>query len=204
VAAKRGRGRVVLVADPSPLENRLLDEADNAALALGLAGDRARPVRFAEAFHGYGEARGLGALPVRWRIALAGAGLALLVAMLAAARRIGPADEEPERPRPARREYVDAMALTLERTGDRSEALEPLRRAAEERLARRGALSLHAAGRLSASPGAEEVEQAALEAGLDEEAARAVAGRSEDPLALGRALARLSSLERRGHRVTRR
>jgi hypothetical protein len=118
VAADRGRGRIVLVADASPLENRMLDRADNAALALGIAGDRDRPVRFAEAFHGYGEGRGLGALPVRWRLALLGLGLAIAVWMLARVRRIGPPDSEPDAPPPPRREFVDAMALTLERTGD--------------------------------------------------------------------------------------
>jgi hypothetical protein len=126
ISARRGRGQVVLVADPSPLENRLIDKADNAALAIALAGDRRRPVRFAEAFHGYGEARGLGALPARWRAALAGVALALIVGMLAAARRVGAPDEEPPAPVPPRREYLTAMALTLERTGDLDEARERL------------------------------------------------------------------------------
>lgn len=131
VAANRGRGRVLLVADASPLENRLLDRADNAALALALAGDRQRPVRFAEAVHGYGESRGLGALPGRWRLALLGLALAIALWMLARVRRIGPPDSEPEAPAPPRREFVDAMALTLERTGDPAHALEPLRRRVE-------------------------------------------------------------------------
>lgn len=132
VATDRGRGRVVLVADVSPFENRMLDRADNAALALAVAGDRDRPVRFAEAFHGYGESRGLGALPMRWRLALLGLALAIGVWMLARVRRVGPPDSEPDAPPPPRREFVDAMALTLERTGDPAEALEPLRRRLEE------------------------------------------------------------------------
>jgi hypothetical protein len=131
VAADRGRGRVVLVADASPLENRMLDRGDNAALALALVGDRGRPVRFAEALHGYGESRGLGALPGRWRLALLGLALAIGLWMLARVRRIGPADSEPEAPAPPRREFVNAMALTLERTGDPVDALEPLRRRLE-------------------------------------------------------------------------
>jgi hypothetical protein len=195
VAFDRGRGRVILLADASPLENRRLDRADNAALALALAGNRDRPVRFAEALHGYGESRGLGALPGRWRLALLGLALAIALWMLARVRRIGPPDSEPEAPPPPRREFVDAMALTLERTGDPAGALEPLRRRLEERVAARAELY---------EPGDAELEEAALESGLDAEAARAVAGRSDDVVALGRALARLSQGERHGHRVTRR
>ena len=60
-----GDGRIALVADASPLHNRLLDEADNAALALALAGPG--PVTFVESVHGYGTGTGLAALPARFR-----------------------------------------------------------------------------------------------------------------------------------------
>lgn len=195
LSEREGDGTLILVADTSPLENRLLDHDDNAALALALVGDRRRPVQFAEAFHGYGEGRGLGALPGRWRLALFGVGLAIALAMLAAARRIGPPDAEPLAAAPARREFVDATGLTLERSGDAAEALEPVRRSLERRIASRCALR---------QPSDLELEQAGLELGLEPDEAQAAAGRSDDVLALGRALARLSQSERYGHRVTRR
>jgi hypothetical protein len=132
-----GSGEVVLVADPAPLENRLLGEADDAALALALTGGRER-VLFLEAVHGYGRGRGLGALPERWRIALAGLALAALLWLLSRARRLGPPDPEPPEPPPARRAHVDALAAALARTRDRDWAAERLRRhAATERAARR-------------------------------------------------------------------
>ena len=56
VTARAGRGTVVALADPSPLQNRRLAYADNAALGLALAGDR--PVAFLETVHGYGVSRG--------------------------------------------------------------------------------------------------------------------------------------------------
>ena len=52
-----GRGRIALLADSSPLQNRLLDEDDNAALALALGGRG--PLTFVESVHGYGPQRGL-------------------------------------------------------------------------------------------------------------------------------------------------
>ena len=61
-------GRIALVADPSPLQNRLLAEADNAALALALAGPG--PITFVESVHGYGAETGLAALPDRFQWAL--------------------------------------------------------------------------------------------------------------------------------------
>lgn len=71
--ATRGRGRVLLLADPSPLQNRLLDRDGNAALGLVLAGPAGRRVVFAERAHGYEAASGLAALPTRWKVALGGA-----------------------------------------------------------------------------------------------------------------------------------
>lgn len=77
VIAESGSGRALLLADASPLQNRLLAHADNAALALALAGPSQRPVAFVESVHGFGAKAGLAALPGRWRVAL-------LVAVLAA------------------------------------------------------------------------------------------------------------------------
>src|SRR5947207_3376398 len=71
VAGDSERGRIVALADPSPVQNALLAVDDNAALALGLAGGAGRTVLFAEGAHGYGRGEGLAALPRRWRLTLA-------------------------------------------------------------------------------------------------------------------------------------
>ena len=54
-----GRGEILFLADASPIENAYLAHADDAAFALGLAGDPTAPVVFDEGTHGYGAARGL-------------------------------------------------------------------------------------------------------------------------------------------------
>ena len=138
-AANVGRGRVVALADPSPLQNRLLASADNAGFGLAAAGD-GRAVVFAEGAHGYGEASGLGAIPGRWQAALVGLTLAALLGLVAAGRRLGP-PEEADRPLPPpRREYVDAVAVSLARTNQPAQALGPLQAAARARLAQRAGL----------------------------------------------------------------
>jgi hypothetical protein len=70
LAGGSGGGRVTVLADASPLQNRLLDRADNAAFALAVAGGAGRPVVFSELQHGYGRT-GLAALPAQWKVALA-------------------------------------------------------------------------------------------------------------------------------------
>ncbi|MGH2788841.1 MAG: DUF4350 domain-containing protein, partial [Actinomycetota bacterium] len=62
-----GSGMVWLLADSSPLANELIDEADNAALGLVLAGDTPGAVRFLETVHGYSTEVGFGAVPANWR-----------------------------------------------------------------------------------------------------------------------------------------
>ncbi len=59
-----GSGTVELLADSSPLQNRLLGSADNAAFGLALGGPPSRPVEFLESYHGYGTGSGLSALPL--------------------------------------------------------------------------------------------------------------------------------------------
>jgi hypothetical protein len=170
VVAPVGRGRIALLADASPLQNRLLANADDAKLGLSLAGPPSRPVAFVESVHGYGRASGFGAIPTAWRFALGGLVLAALVLIWARGRRLGP-PEALERPLPPpRREYVDAMAALLERSRDPAAAIEPLQAELRRRLERQGS------------------------AGLSQEevaAALAAPKRPGDVLAAGRALARL-------------
>lgn len=189
VVADRGEGRAALLADASPLQNRLLDRADNAALALGLAGESGRPVAFLESVHGFTPASGLAALPDRWRAALVGLGLAALVWVAAHARRLGPAEEPDPTVVPPRGAYVAALARTLRRTSDPHAGAAPVRDAARRAIARRAALG--------PEPAEAEVEAAGRRLGLDEVESAAVAGRGpggqEGALAAGRALAALSA-----------
>ena len=184
VARRAGPGRALLLSDVSPIQNASLDEADNAALALGLAGERGRKVIFVEGVHGFGETRGLAALPDDWKWALGGLGLAALTMMWAIGRRFGPAEDERRPLPPPRRRFVDAQALTLARTHDPQEAAAPVRGAARERLARRAALGPEA--------GEPQIRKAAEQLGLEPDETEAVLGRNPDVLAAGRALAKLS------------
>jgi Domain of unknown function (DUF4350) len=170
VVAPVGRGRLALLADASPLQNRLLAQADDAKLGLSLAGPAGRPVAFVESVHGYGRASGFGAIPTSWRFALGGLVLAALVLIWARGRRLGP-PEALERPLPPpRREYVEALAALLERSRDPGAAIGPLQAELLRRLERQGP------GGLSAD---------------EVQAALAAPKRPEDVLAAGRALARL-------------
>jgi hypothetical protein len=181
-----GRGRVALLADASPLQNRLLSRADNAALGLALAGPRDRAVVFVESVHGYGETSGLAAIPERWLWTLGALAVATLVWMLARGRRLGPPERAQRELPPPRRDYAEALGLLLARTKSPGRAGAPLQAAVREQLVRRGLLAR------TAEPDA--VRAAAKRAGLgDAEAAAVVTpvAHEEQLLAVGRALARL-------------
>lgn len=184
--SRLGRGRIYLLADSSPLQNRLLAQADNASLGLALAGPPSRPADFLESYHGYGRSSGLAALPLAWKLLLGGLGLAALVYMLARGRRFGPPEPEGRELPPPRREYVDALAASIARTRRRAEAVEPVRREAREALLRR----------VAQPPGADDdvVREAARRVGLPDADTEALLGpvrTDEDVLAVGRALARI-------------
>ena len=169
LVARAGRGRIALLADSSPLQNRLLGEADNAALALALSGPG--PLTFVESVHGYGPARGLAALPARFGWALIGLALAALVFMVARGRRLGPPEPERRDLPPPRRAYVDALAATMARGRDREEAVAPVREEARRRLARRA----------GSRPDADATawREAGLAAGLEADEAQALSGRAD-------------------------
>jgi len=193
LAGDVGSGRVVALADPSPVQNYRLADDDNAALALGLVGPQSRTVLFAEGPHGYGDSEGLGALPRRWRLALAGLGLAAAIWLYARSRRLGPPEEKARPMPPPRWAYIDAVTGTLARTRRPQEAAEPVRRQARELIARRAGLPPDA--------GPDALYHAAINLGLPpEEAAAALGspGPSEEAtiLAAGRALARLTGGQR--------
>ena len=180
-------GEALLLADGSPIENARIAEADNAAFGLALAGPADTPVVFAEGVHGYGEARGLGALPSRWKVALFAIGVAAIVFAWARARRLGPPDQPTRTLPPARSVYVDAMATTLEHTADSAAALAPLGAWSRERIKRQAGLP--------ADADRATVEAAARQMGLTEDEIVALwraPTSSEDVLALGRVVARVT------------
>jgi uncharacterized protein DUF4350 len=115
VTARSGKGTVALLADSTPLQNRALDERDDAALGIALVGGEGRTVAFLETVHGYGVSRGFGGLPGNVKWALIGLALTALVAIWAAGRRFGPAEDPDTEPPPPRVDYVDALAAALVR-----------------------------------------------------------------------------------------
>jgi hypothetical protein len=183
-------GRITLLADASPLQNRLLASADNAAFGLSVAGESGRRIVFAEGVHGYGTATGIDAIPFRWKVALVGVALAALLAMVAAGRRLGPPEDEARRLPPARRVYVDSVAAALARTHRPADALAPLQRTVRDELARRAGFG--------DDPGAARdparLRRAALDAGWPPDEIEALFAPLDDEarmVAAGRALARV-------------
>jgi Domain of unknown function (DUF4350) len=186
-----GSGDIFFLADVSPLENGHLVRADNAAFALGLAGDEGRPVVFVEGVHGYGENRGLGALPDAWKLALALVAVAAVVFAWSRGRRLGPPDRPARDLPPARAEYVRALAVTLERTHDPEHALAPMQQWARDRIAR--------VSHLPPDANAEQLDRAAIMLGCSEAERGAIWHPATDDnaaLALGRLVARLSQPDR--------
>ena len=188
--AARGPGRVLLLADPSPLQNRLLGSEGNAALGLALAGPKGRRVVFAERAHGFEAATGLAALPARWKVTLAGLVLAALLLVASRWRRFGPVrPPDPLFAQPPRRDYVEALAGALARTRRPGEVAEPVRAAARRALVARTMMPT--------GGGPDAVATAGLRAGLTADEAAAVAAPVRDEEGLIAATAALAKLERR-------
>lgn len=182
-----GRGRIALLADASPLQNRLLASADNARLGVDLAGAAGRPVVFVESVHGYGVARGLAALPARWWWMVAGLTLAAIAWIAGRWPRLGPPSARGRAFPPARSAYLQGMTNILRRA-DRPIEVAGLARATARRLAaRRTGLTDRA--------GAEEHLEALRRLGLsDDEASLITDDRplaADDLLGVAAALARL-------------
>lgn len=185
-----GQGVVVLLSTASPLQNRLLARADNAAFGLVAAGPVGRPVVFAETFHGYGAATGLGAIPSEWWWAFAGLCLAALTFALARGRRLGPPELPGRELPPARVEFAEALAVQLAKSRPRSEGVRTARRLVRARLGR--------GLRLAADASDDAFRAAAASRGLDPglvEPALASGSGESDLLALGNVLRRLEREE---------
>ena len=179
------------LADSSPLQNRLLGTADDAAFGLALAGPRHRPVEFLESYHGYGTGTGLSALPLSWKLLLSGLGLAALVYMVARGRRFGPPEPEGRSLPPPRRDYVDSLAAVVARSKQRNAAVEPVRREARDAVLRRSSLPPDATD--------DGLRLAAKRLGLTDDDAEVLlrpADTDADVVALGRTAARIRQDQR--------
>ena len=182
-----GNGRAVVLADASPLQNRLLAQVDDAAFGLVAVGPAGRPVIFADHGHGASDPSGFAALPLRVRVALGVLVAAIVVAMAARGSRLGPPARSAEGRAARRSDYVDALGGTLARTGSPAAAV-PLQVAAADLVRRRSGLPVTAP--------VEELRAAALQLGLTpDEAAAVISPITTDAQAsaAGRALARLRS-----------
>lgn len=130
-----GEGRVILLADSSPLQNESIAAADNASFALDLIGDADRTVVFVDEVGGpLGAETGLAALPGRWTYAALLILAAALLYVASRLRRLGAPDVEARTLPPPRVAYVDALARAVERTGGIGEAADPLREEARRRV----------------------------------------------------------------------
>lgn len=188
VSAPLGAGQVVALADADLLHNDNLARADNAALALGLAGGDGRTVVFVESVHGFSE-RGLDAVPAAWRWTAAGLAMAFIAGLWWAGSRFGPPEPVSRALRPPRVDHVRAVAADLDRVQPSpAQAVEPLARANRLQLAER----------LGVAPDATEAvfHAAARDVGLDPALVAAVVNDPPD-LAAALAVGELAAQHRR-------
>lgn len=137
-----GNGLIVHVADAEIVSNAYIGEADNAILAVNLAGRRT--VIFNEYIHGYGVDGLFAILPQRWRWALWLLGAAIVVWMVAVGRRLGPPEPEFRDHAPERGRYVDSLGALMARSKQPGAATELIRTTARRNLARRSGLPVDA------------------------------------------------------------
>jgi len=188
-----GKGMIVFIADASPLQNRLLGTADNAALGLALAGGSTRTVVFPEGVHGYGPSSGLAAIPTEWKIALVGIAIAGLVLMWARGRRLGPPEDASRPLPPPRAAYVDAVGSTLVRTRGPDAALQVVATRVRERIEARAVPGAGGASGATGHLDRPEFARRGRAIGLSDEEIDAVLSpiTDESVLAVGRALSRV-------------
>jgi hypothetical protein len=138
VSSVRGDGAVTWLAGQLPVSNEGIGRADNAALAVLLAGAGRVPVYFDEYHHGYTDETGVWErLGSNGRSLVTLLALATLLLVLARGRRLGPAVPGLEEP-PARGvAYIASLAELYRKAGARAEALEALEDGLTRALARR-------------------------------------------------------------------
>ncbi len=125
-----GRGSIIVVTDETLFENSRLAKAGNARLAYDLAASRLQPgqvVAFEEWTHGYQSGdTWWSILPPPLRLSLGIAGGALLLLLLGAMWRFGPAAVLPENVERTSEEYLISMAALLKRGGATRKAVHDL------------------------------------------------------------------------------
>lgn len=137
-----GDGTIIHLADAEIVSNGYIGEADNAILAVNLAGGRT--VIFNEYVHGYGADGLFAILPQRWRWVLWLLGAAIVVWMVAVGRRLGPPEPEHRDLAPERGRYVDSLGALMARSKQPDAATEMIRIVARRNLARRAGLPVDA------------------------------------------------------------
>jgi hypothetical protein len=178
-----GAGRVMWLADPTPLLNKGLAGGDSAGLAWSLIGER--PAVFDEYRHGFGGDSFWQLLPDGWAAALALLMVAGLAWMISYARRLGPPEETARKLQPERALYVESVAAILGRTKRTEESIKPIRTRFRRILTTRAGLGPNASE--------EDLRQAAIALGLTMQDVDAALDETGDPVSAGRALAQLST-----------
>lgn len=105
-------GRLIGLADSTPLHNRNIARADNAAFGLALAGDG--PVTIVDRTAEPG-ATGLAAVPSGWKWTAAFLAVTATAFLWMAGTRFGPAEPQERELRPARLDHVDAVVAGIAR-----------------------------------------------------------------------------------------
>jgi len=125
-----GKGAVVVVTDETLFENGRLNKADNARLAYNVATQGLRPgdtVAFEEWSHGYQTGDTWWTImPWQLQVALGIAGGALLLLLIGATWRFGPAAQLLENNERTSQEYLVSMASLLDRGRARRKAIADL------------------------------------------------------------------------------
>lgn len=139
VATRRlGAGEVVVLSSPYPMTNDGLGQEDNARLATLLVAGGARPVYFDEYHQGYARGGSIwDRLSPGGRIGLLFALAALVVALGARSRRLGPAIPQPQTVMARTGAYIAQLAEVYRSAGARAHALGVLEDALARSLRRR-------------------------------------------------------------------
>jgi len=132
VVLEEGKGRVIMVADPSLLSNLHLREGDHARLALDLLLTHLGEglLLIDEYHHGYGRVTSVAAYVFQSEafVPLLQVGFLILLLWGAAGRRFGPARPQPRETERSSMEYVQAMAQLFQRVKARRLAFESVLR----------------------------------------------------------------------------